>query len=128
MGEIEIDEALVRALLREQHPDLAGLKLRKVAGDARRAWEQAVSAPVWQGPPLWLHGDLHPANVVVRDGTLSGVIDFGELCAGDPATDLSAAWLLLPAGTASRFFAGIRTRTTPRSRAPGAGPFSAPSI
>jgi aminoglycoside phosphotransferase (APT) family kinase protein len=75
------------------------------AGDARRAWEQAVSAPAWQGPPLWLHGDLHPANVVVRDGTLSGVIDFGELCAGDPATDLSAAWLLLPAGTASRFFA-----------------------
>lgn len=39
-----------------------------------------------------------------RRGTLSGVIDFGELCAGDPATDLSAAWLLLPAGTAPRFF------------------------
>jgi aminoglycoside phosphotransferase (APT) family kinase protein len=53
---------------------------------------------------VWLHGDLHPANVVVSGGTLSGVIDFGELCAGDPATDLSAAWLLLPAGTASRFF------------------------
>lgn len=53
---------------------------------------------------FWLHGDLHPANVIVSDGTLSGVIDFGELCAGDPATDLAAAWLLLPAGTTSRFF------------------------
>ncbi|MFD1531982.1 phosphotransferase [Pseudonocardia aurantiaca] len=42
--------------------------------------------------------------MVVRDGMLAGVIDFGEMCAGDPATDLSAAWILLPAGAASRFF------------------------
>lgn len=71
---------------------------------AREAWAEAVAAPVWQGPPLWLHGDLHPANVVVQDGTLAGVLDFGELCAGDPATDLSTAWILLPGGTADRFF------------------------
>ncbi|WP_329333683.1 aminoglycoside phosphotransferase family protein [Streptomyces sp. NBC_01352] len=74
------------------------------ADAAREVWEKAVAAPPWQGAPLWLHGDLHPANVVVRDGTLAGVIDFGEMCAGDPATDLSAAWILLPAGAASRFF------------------------
>jgi aminoglycoside phosphotransferase (APT) family kinase protein len=74
------------------------------AGAARDVWEKALAAPAWQGAPLWLHGDLHPANVVVRDGMLAGVIDFGEMCAGDPATDLSAAWILLPAGTASRFF------------------------
>lgn len=71
---------------------------------ARELWQDALAAPDRQGPPLWLHGDLHPANVVVRNGTLAGVVDFGELCAGDPATDLSAAWLLLPAGAASRFF------------------------
>ena len=71
---------------------------------AREVWEKAVAAPAWQGAPLWLHGDLHPANVVVRDGMLAGVIDFGDMCAGDPATDLSAAWILLPAGAASRFF------------------------
>ncbi len=53
---------------------------------------------------MWLHGDPHPANVVVADGTLAGVLDFGELCAGDPATDLAAAWLLLPPGAAPRFF------------------------
>ncbi len=53
---------------------------------------------------MWVHGDLHPANVVVSDGTLSGIIDFGDLFAGDPAWDLAAAWVLLPAGTAARFF------------------------
>jgi aminoglycoside phosphotransferase (APT) family kinase protein len=80
-----------------------------IAGDpsanaARETWEKAVAAPAWHGAPTWLHADLHPANAVVQEGTLAGVIDFGEMCAGDPATDLSAAWILLPAGTASRFF------------------------
>jgi aminoglycoside phosphotransferase (APT) family kinase protein len=83
---------------------LAELREEEVHASAREVWEKALAAPVWHGAPLWLHGDLHPANVVVRDGTLAGVIDFGELCAGDPATDLSAAWILLPAGAASRFF------------------------
>ncbi|MFF4490714.1 aminoglycoside phosphotransferase family protein [Streptomyces sp. NPDC001544] len=71
----------------------------------RAVWEEAVAAPEWTAPPVWLHGDLHPANVVVAAGTLAGVIDFGDVCAGDPATDLAAAWLLLPAGAAWRFFA-----------------------
>jgi aminoglycoside phosphotransferase (APT) family kinase protein len=74
------------------------------ADAAREVWERALAAPPWRGASLWLHGDLHPANVVVRDGMLAGVIDFGDLCAGDPATDLSAAWILLPAGAARRFF------------------------
>ncbi|CAM5437418.1 hypothetical protein SALBM217S_07133 [Streptomyces griseoloalbus] len=51
-----------------------------------------------------MHADLHPANVVVSDGTLSGVVDFGDVSAGDPAWDLAAAWLILPASTASLFF------------------------
>ena len=75
-----------------------------IAADVRGVWNDAVAAPSWQGPPVWLHGDLHPANVVVSDGTLSGIVDFGDLFAGDPAWDLAAAWVLLPAGTASRFF------------------------
>ncbi|MFI9779922.1 aminoglycoside phosphotransferase family protein [Streptomyces sp. NPDC051956] len=62
----------------------------------RDVLDEAVAAPAWEGPRVWLHGDLHPANVVVSDGTLSGVVDFGELCAGDPAMDLAAGWLLLP--------------------------------
>lgn len=64
------------------------------AGEAQRCWERAVGAQVWDGPPLWLHGDLHPANVLVRDGELCSVIDFGDLCGGDPATDLAVTWML----------------------------------
>jgi aminoglycoside phosphotransferase (APT) family kinase protein len=91
--------------LKEQVDDLFETIADHVKADAaREVWQKALAAPVRQGPPLWLHGDLHPANVVVRDGGLAGVIDFGEMCAGDPATDLSAAWILLPAGAAKRFF------------------------
>ncbi|MFD8523973.1 aminoglycoside phosphotransferase family protein [Streptomyces capillispiralis] len=75
-----------------------------LADDVRAVWDDAVAAPEWEGPPLWVHGDLHPANVVVADGTLSGVIDFGAVFAGDPAWDLAAAWVILPEGAASRFF------------------------
>ncbi|WP_432991080.1 aminoglycoside phosphotransferase family protein [Dactylosporangium sp. CA-233914] len=82
---------------------LAVLASDEHATAARRVWDDAVAAPEWDRAPSWIHGDLHPANVVVADGTLSGVIDFGELCAGDPAADLAAAWVLLPAGTAPRF-------------------------
>lgn len=75
-----------------------------LAAEIRAVWGEAVAAPGWEGPPVWVHGDLHPANVVVADGTLAGVVDFGALFAGDPAWDLAAAWLLLPAGGAARFF------------------------
>jgi aminoglycoside phosphotransferase (APT) family kinase protein len=70
----------------------------------RAVWDDAVAADQWDRPPVWLHSDLHPANILVTDGTLTGVIDFGELSAGDPATDLAAAWLLLPEGAAARCF------------------------
>jgi aminoglycoside phosphotransferase (APT) family kinase protein len=79
--------------------------------DAVRAiWDDALEAPAWDGPPTWLHGDLHPANVLTTpDGALSGVIDFGDLCAGDPALDLAAGWILLPDQPAiERFRAAYR--------------------
>ena len=74
----------------------------------RAVWHDAVAAPAWDGPAVWLHADLHPANVVTADGALSGVVDFGDLCAGDPAYDLAGAWRLLPAGTAEAFYATYR--------------------
>jgi aminoglycoside phosphotransferase (APT) family kinase protein len=57
-------------------------------------WERALAAPAWEGPPLWLHGDLDARNLLVRDGRLSGVVDFGCLGVGDPAYDVMAAWKL----------------------------------
>ncbi|MFE7637258.1 aminoglycoside phosphotransferase family protein [Kitasatospora sp. NPDC057518] len=79
----------------------------------RAVWEDAVTAPEWTGPDLWLHGDLHPANVLTADGTFCGVIDFGDLFAGDPAGDLAAAWILLPDGAADRFHAAYRPAPDP---------------
>ncbi|GIF68427.1 aminoglycoside phosphotransferase [Asanoa ishikariensis] len=89
--------------------------------DAVRAvWHDAVDAPRWTGPALWLHADLHPANVLTADGTIRGVVDFGDLCAGDPAYDLSSAWLLLPDDTTDLFYAAYEpvadTATMRRAR------------
>jgi aminoglycoside phosphotransferase (APT) family kinase protein len=62
-----------------------------------RVWEAAVATPKWDKRPVWLHGDLHPANILVHRGRISAVIDFGDITSGDPAADLSVAWMLLPA-------------------------------
>jgi aminoglycoside phosphotransferase (APT) family kinase protein len=70
----------------------AGLVPR--AREAERLWNTLAALPPWEGPALWLHGDLHPANLVTQGGSLAAVIDFGDLTAGDPATDLAAAWLV----------------------------------
>ena len=59
---------------------------------ALAAWEQALSAPVWDGRGVWVHADLLPFNLVVSGGALRGVIDFGSVGVGDPAADVIAAW------------------------------------
>ncbi len=60
-------------------------------------WRELAAAPAWDGPALWLHGDPHPANLLVHEGRLRAVIDFGDLTSGDPASDLSTAWLTFDA-------------------------------
>lgn len=57
-------------------------------------WDDLVDTPVWGGDAVWLHGDLHPLNMLMRAGKVHAVIDFGDLCAGDPATDFAIAWML----------------------------------
>ncbi len=59
---------------------------------ATEAWEAALQAPVWHGPPTWVHGDLSPLNLLVQRGRISAVIDFSCLGVGDPACDLIIAW------------------------------------
>jgi aminoglycoside phosphotransferase (APT) family kinase protein len=87
-----------------QHLDSAAESGLTPDPDAVRAvWEDAVAAPDWAGPAVWLHADLHPANILTTDGTFCGVIDFGDLCTGDPACDLGSFWALLPDGAHDRF-------------------------
>ncbi|PFP13344.1 aminoglycoside phosphotransferase [Bacillus thuringiensis] len=57
-------------------------------------WESALSAPPWNGPPVWHHGDLDVRNWLVRDKRISGVIDWGTMGIGDPACDVMVAWKL----------------------------------
>jgi aminoglycoside phosphotransferase (APT) family kinase protein len=57
-------------------------------------WDEVLDIPVHSGQPIWLHGDLHPFNLLAEGGHLTGVIDFGDITSGDPATDLSVAWML----------------------------------
>lgn len=59
-------------------------------------WRAALEAPI-DGAPTWIHGDLHPRNVLVEQGAISGIIDWGDLTAGDCATDLAAIWMLFDA-------------------------------
>jgi aminoglycoside phosphotransferase (APT) family kinase protein len=56
------------------------------------AWEDALKGPAWDGTYTWIHGDLVPPNLLVKDGRLRAVIDFGATGRGDPATDLNPAW------------------------------------
>nr|WP_320536638.1 aminoglycoside phosphotransferase family protein [Pseudarthrobacter sp. IC2-21] len=90
------DAAVVERLGdRERYPQAAAL---------RALWAQALAAEAWDGPPIMLHGDLHPGNILLADdGGLAGVIDFGDVGAGDPAVDLALGWLMFDAGARRRF-------------------------
>jgi aminoglycoside phosphotransferase (APT) family kinase protein len=62
-------------------------------------WEEALAAPEWDRPPVWIHGDLDARNLLVRDGQITGVLDWASACVGDPACDVKAAWAVLDAET-----------------------------
>ena len=59
----------------------------------RPLWETALAAPI-DGDDRWLHGDLHPRNVLVSKGRITGIIDWGDITSGDVATDLASIWML----------------------------------
>jgi len=69
---------------------------------AEAAWDICVAAPEWAEPPVWIHGDLQPGNLIIDDGHLAAVIDFGGLGVGDPAPDLAPAlWTFTGAARAA---------------------------
>jgi aminoglycoside phosphotransferase (APT) family kinase protein len=61
---------------------------------ATEVWETALAA-TWRGHPVWVHGDVAAGNLLVKDGRLAAVIDFGSSGVGDPACDVTIAWTLL---------------------------------
>ena len=76
----------------------------RIDGDAAlRSWEQSLEAPAWDGGEVWVHGDLLPGNLLVVDGRLSAVIDWGGLNVGDHACDLQPAWNVFAGSSRRRF-------------------------
>lgn len=67
-------------------------------------WKCVRDTPRWDSPGRWLHGDFHPGNTLYRNGALVGVVDFGDVCAGDPAVDLAGGLLSLPFESLQEFF------------------------
>ena len=78
------------------------------ADEVTAVGDAAIELPAWNGVPVWLHGDLHSGNLLVQQGRLSAVIDFGGLGVGDPACDVMAAWLFLSAENRAVFRAVLQ--------------------
>jgi aminoglycoside phosphotransferase (APT) family kinase protein len=77
----------------ETRQAIAALKGKIDTKTAIEVWEAGL-ATTWQNPPVWVHGDISAGNLLVQDGRLSAVIDFGQLGIGDPACDLAITWTL----------------------------------
>jgi aminoglycoside phosphotransferase (APT) family kinase protein len=75
---------------------------------AAATWDEALRTPGWPSSPVWTHGDLMPANLLLRDGRLTSVIDWGGFGLGDPAVDLMPAWNLLGAAGRDVFRGELR--------------------
>ena len=88
-------------------------------GAVTAAWDSALESPVWGLPPVWIHGDLDARNLLIRDGRLSAVIDWGCLGVGDPACDVMVAWKLLTADTRDTFRSALSVDESTWSRARG---------
>jgi aminoglycoside phosphotransferase (APT) family kinase protein len=69
------------------------------AAAVTEAWETALAVPEWDGAPVWIHGDLDARNLLVRDGQITGLLDWGATCVGDPACDVKVAWAVLDTET-----------------------------
>ena len=90
----------VRGVALQQRAAVVEARMQRLASrtnlitpQIRQIWQAALHAPL-DLPPTWLHGDLHPRNVLVEHGSITGIVDWGDITAGDSATDLAAIWML----------------------------------
>ncbi|HKQ14789.1 MAG TPA: aminoglycoside phosphotransferase family protein [Steroidobacteraceae bacterium] len=81
---------------------IAALGAEIDAEHATEVWDEAL-ATSWDRAPVWIHGDVAAGNLLLKDGRLNAVIDFGCCAVGDPACDLVAAWTIFDAGSAEIF-------------------------
>ncbi|WDZ82969.1 aminoglycoside phosphotransferase family protein [Micromonospora cathayae] len=81
---------------------LAALAGRVDTARATAVWDAALAAR-WRGTPVWFHGDVAPGNLLVADGKLAAVIDFGTCGVGDPACDLVIAWTVFTGAAREAF-------------------------
>ncbi|HTX49850.1 MAG TPA: aminoglycoside phosphotransferase family protein [Caulobacteraceae bacterium] len=86
----------------EARAAIAELGERIDGGAASEVWKAALAA-TWDGPPVWVHGDMAVANLLLRGGRLGAVIDFGCCAVGDPACDLVLAWTLFEGESRAAF-------------------------
>lgn len=97
---MELDESVRQSI--------AQLGDRIDGGAALCSWEESLDASAWDGDEVWVHGDLLPGNLLVCDGRLSAVIDFGCLNVGDPACDLQPAWNVFAGASRARYRAELQ--------------------
>ena len=102
----------------ETRTAIAMLGDRLDADCALAIWEQALESR-WPGPPVWVHGDVTAANLLVSDGRLSSVIDFGCCAVGDPSCDLAIAWTFFEGASREIFLDGLRADVGARRRGRG---------
>ncbi|WP_331371525.1 aminoglycoside phosphotransferase family protein [Sinorhizobium chiapasense] len=79
----------------------------RIDTDAAHAVREAALAATWSGTPVWFHGDVSSGNLLVEDGRLSAVIDFGTSGIGDPSCDLSVAWTFFHGASREVFRAAL---------------------
>jgi aminoglycoside phosphotransferase (APT) family kinase protein len=90
----------------ETRAALSALAARIDTAAAEAVWEAALASE-WRGSPVWVHGDIACGNLLVADGKLYAVIDFGSSAVGDPACDLAIAWTLFAGESRQAFRAAL---------------------
>jgi aminoglycoside phosphotransferase (APT) family kinase protein len=102
----------------ETRRSLTALNGRIDTDKASALWDAALET-AWHGPPVWFHGDIASGNLLVKDGRLAAVIDFGTSGVGDPACDLVIAWTMFSGDSREAFRSAVAQDSDTWARARG---------